>query len=382
MSQRVVVVGAGIAGASAAFALARRGVAVTVVDDGRTGTASAASAGIVAPWISAATGATYDLYAAGAAFYRRLLVLLAEVGVTRTDFRCAGALAVSEDDAVLREVEQRVAARARAAGPVAGEVRRLDAREARALFPPLAPQLAGVFVSGGARVDGRTLCAALLAGAARHGAERVTGSARLAPRAAGAPDVEVGDRVYQADHVVVAAGAWLNHIIGPLGVWLAVAPQRGQITHLRLDGVDTSGWPSVHPLSHHYLVAFDDSRVAVGATRETGSGFDPRVTAAGLRQVLDDALRVAPGLADATVIETRVGLRPLAGRERPIVGAVPGISGLHVITGFGAAGLTMGPLVGDAVAGAILDAVPPADLAPFTPHPDDVAEPAPPATRP
>ena len=88
--------------------------------------------------------------------------------------------------------------------------------------------------------------------------------------------------------------------------------------------------------------------MVVGATRETGSGFDTRVTADGQLQVLRDALSVAPGLADATLIETRVGLRPMA--ELPIAGAVPDRPGLYVATGYGPAGLTMGPVIGDAVA--------------------------------
>lgn len=367
MSDRVVVVGGGIAGAGVAFGLARRGVAVTVVDDGRAGTATAASAGIVAPWVSSAGGVFYELYAAGGAFYPRVLELLAEAGITRTDYRRTGALLVGADPVLLHQAWQRVAARAALAGPVAGEVRRLGSDEVRALFPPLAPDLEGVLVSGGARVDGRTMRQALLAGATRHGAELVTGAARLVARTAGAPAVEVDGRALPADQVVVASGAWVNEILGPLGMRLAVAPQRGQIVQLRLDGVDTGGWPSVHSLSDHYLVAFDDSRVAAGATRETGSGFDPRVTAAGLRQVLDNALRVAPGLADATVIGTRVGLRPLPDRAQPIIGPLPGSTGVHVIAGFGAAGLTMGPFAGDALARTILEGSPPPEIAPFTP---------------
>jgi D-amino-acid dehydrogenase len=38
----------------------------------------------------------------------------------------------------------------------------------------------------------------------------------------------------------------------------------------------------------------------------------------------------------------------------PIVGAVPGHDGLFVATGYGAAGLTMGPLLGDALARRVL----------------------------
>ena len=363
---RVIVIGSGIAGASTAFGLARRGAAVTVVDSAYPGQATAASAGIISPWASSTEGPFYDLYAAGAAFYPEVLARLRDAGVTRTDFRRSGALLVSNDEAKLRAARERVESRARIAGPIVGEVQRLSNAEVRALFPPLAPDLEGVFISGGGRVDGRTMRDALLSGAAAFGATRMSGHARLAPRTNRVPVVEVDGRPAEADVVVVASGAWVNELLDPFGIRLDIEPQRGQITHLRVDGVDTSSWPSVHPLSSHYLVAFDDSRVAVGATRETGSGFDPRVTAGGQLRVLEDALRVAPGLADATFIETRVGLRPLPG-GLPAVGPVPDVEGLHVVAGFGAGGLTMAPFSGDAVARAIVDGHSPAEIAAFTP---------------
>jgi len=128
---------------------------------------------------------------------------------------------------------------------------------------------------------------------------------------------------------------------------LGLEPQRGQISHLHLAGVDTSAWPSLSPQSDHYMVAFDGGRVVVGATRETGSGFDPRVTASGQRHVLDNALELSPGLSTATLLETRVGLRPLSTDGIPIVGVVGPHPSVYVATGFGAVGLTMGPYVGD-----------------------------------
>ncbi|MFC7405914.1 NAD(P)/FAD-dependent oxidoreductase [Georgenia alba] len=344
-----VVVGAGIAGASVAFALASRGVAVTVVDDGADGQATQAGAGIVAPWTVTEEGPYYDLYAAGGGYYPTLLERLSAAGVTSTDYRRTGALVVHRDPAVLEEAEQRLRRRAAAAGPVAGEVARLDPAQTRELFPPLAEDLGGVLLTGGGRVDGRTLRDALLSAAGRYGARQVTERARLT-RYGERSVVAVDGTPLEADAVVVAAGAWTPRLLADAVV--PVEPQRGQITHLRLDGVDTSGWPTVTPVAPHYLVAFDGGRVVVGATRETGSGFDPRITAAGQAQVLQDALAVAPGLADATLVETRVGLRPLA--EMPVVGQVPGEDGVWVATGFGAGGLTMGPLVGDALARAIL----------------------------
>ena len=156
--------------------------------------------------------------------------------------------------------------------------------------------------------------------------------------------------------MIVAGGAWSPALASPLGLRVPVEPQRGQIAHLVLQGADSGPWPMVSGFHDHYLVAWPGGRVAVGATRETGSGFDPRSTAAGVREVLVEALRLAPGLAAATLLEVRVGLRPLAADGLPILGPVRGCAGLWLATGHGPAGLTLGPLSGKLVAEAALGA--------------------------
>jgi len=236
---------------------------------------------------------------------------------------------------------------------------------ARELFPPLADGLAAIFISGGGRVDGRTLRDALLEAATQLGAKLITGHAEV-DHDGTRPVIKVDGAELPADSVVAAAGAWSQELLSRLGYRTPVQPQKGQISHLRVQA-DTSGWPTVHPISHHYLVPFDGGRIAVGATRETGSGFDTRVTAAGQLQVLQDALSVAPGLADATLVETRVGLRPLAD-DLPVVGAVPDRPGLYVTTGYGAGGLTMGPRIGDAIARLIIGEPAP-EIEAVVPHP-------------
>lgn len=359
-----VVVGSGVAGATTAWALARGGAEVTVVESGFPGRATAAGAGIVQPWSSSVEGPFYELYAAGAEFYPQFAGLLADDGVADIGYAVNGSLVVDADAARLDALEARVRART-AQGSAAGTVTRLTEAEARALFPPLAPGLAGLHVSGGARVDGRRLRAGLLEAARRRGADVRDGAAALSAGPGGRPAVTVDGERVDADVVVAAAGAWSNRLLAPLGVALPVEPQRGQLAHLSLPGTETGGWPSVLPLARHYLVAFEAGRVVVGATREDGSGFDPRVTAGGLHEVLADALATAPGLAAASLLETRVGLRPLA--AAPIVGAVPGHPGLFLNAGFGAAGLTMAPVVGHALAQLVLTGASELDLAPFAP---------------
>ena len=135
---------------------------------------------------------------------------------------------------------------------------------------------------------------------------------------------------------------------------IPVEPQRGQIMHISLGEVDTSRWPVLLPgAGGHYMLAFDGGRVVAGATRETGSGFDHRITPA--------------GLAEGSYIETRVGFRPMGPGIRPLLGPVPGLDGLVVATGLGASGLTMGPLAGSLAAQAALGLPPAIDLEPFAP---------------
>src|SRR4051794_36843118 len=360
----VVVVGAGIAGSCVGYSLVRDGAAVSIIDAGRAGQATAAGAGIIQPWGSATTGALYELQAHSATHYPTLMAELAELGCGDVAYRRCGALVVNTDPNLVDEVEARVRERARSS-PAAGDIERVDNRGARELFPPLAPDITGLRIGGGARVDGRLLTAGLHGAIRKLGGSIVSGDVSMMPTPPGMGVRVDGERI-DADAVVVAAGAWSDAVLAPFGVSTGIEPQRGQITHLRLDGVDTAGWPSVSPISDHYMVAFDDSRVVVGATRETGSGFDPRVTADGQRHVLANALSIAPGLSQATLIETRVGLRPLRADLIPFVGPVAGIDSLYVTSGYGPVGLTIAPFAGEQISQLILTGRSTFDLSAFT----------------
>jgi len=302
---RVVIIGSGIVGASCAYTACSLGAEVVLADAALPGQATAAGAGIVCPWWSeqADDSVWYDFACAAARYYPELVAGLAPADVS---YRQVGAL-------VLAHPDQRQAV--------------MDS-----------------FL----------------------GAVTVTGRAELVRRGDRAAGVTVGGELIEADAVVAAAGAWTNAFLPPGAV--TVEPQRGQIAHLSVESADTAAWPVVLPAGKgHYLVAFGDHRVVAGATRETGSGFDYRVTGGGLSQVLREALAMAPGLAAATYLETRVGFRPMSPDGRPVLGPVPGTDGLVVATGLGPTGLTMGPYAGAIAARVALGEQPGADLAPFSP---------------
>ena len=84
----------------------------------------------------------------------------------------------------------------------------LSPRDARALFPPLRADLAGLHVANGARVDGRRMAAGLLRAALSLGARQVEGHAELLADGNRVTGVAVRDATIGADGVIVAAGAW------------------------------------------------------------------------------------------------------------------------------------------------------------------------------
>jgi D-amino-acid dehydrogenase len=193
------------------------------------------------------------------------------------------------------------------------------------------------------------------------------GHAALAVEASRVVGVDVGEERVPADRVIVTAGAWADQLLQPFGPGRRVEPQRGQIVHLRLEGVETQDWPVILPPGSHYIVPFDGGRIVAGATREAGVGFDYRVTASGQAEVLSEALTIAPGLGAATVLETRVGFRPVSTGGRPFLGWVREMEGLAVGNGLGAAGLTIGPLAGRLLADLVTGRPGLMDLAPFDP---------------
>jgi len=343
---RAIVIGGGMFGASTAYHLARNGAKVTIIDQVHPGKATLAGAGIVCPWATQIEEPEwYEMYASGARYYDQLIADLSAGSETELGYRKVGALVTSLDTSDLKAAGERIERRTKSA-PEAGEVSLLSPSEAQAKFPVLRQGLPAYYIPGGARVDARLLSAAMIRAAVRLGATYSSDFATLETHNERVFCRVGSGKLLEADEIVVAAGAWASQILEPLGLSHPVKPQKGQIVHLRLPGVATAQWPVLLPMTSHYMLAFDDSRVVVGATRENDAGFDYRVTAAGQAEVLNAGLQIAPGLANAELIETRIGFRPAGPTIKPIFGRVPGLQGVSVANGLGAGGISIGPFAG------------------------------------
>jgi len=364
---KVIIIGSGIAGASAAYHLVKNNIDVVMVDKHHEGNATDAGAGIVCPWMSKTNNVNwYRMVRLGAKYYPELISKLKEDGETNTGYKKVGALAVSlnseEMDRMMLNLEKKYED-----APEMGICKRMSGTEAKELFPPLNEEYEAVYVSGGARVDGRLLRDALKRAAENNGATMMQGEAELISDENSIKGVRVNGNEFYADSVIATGGAWAPALLKPLGLQLKVMPQRGQIVHLNLPDTDTADWPLLVPQKGHYMLAFDDSRVVAGATREKGSGFDYRVTAGGMAEVMDEALSVAPDVGKGTVEDIRIGFRPMGPDMAPLLGFVQPFNNLILANGLGASGLTMGPYVGSLAASLAANKEVDIDLTPYDP---------------
>lgn len=366
----VIVIGGGIVGASAAYHLARVGARVTMIDQTQPGQATAAGAGIIAPGTSFRPPAAFFPLAFHAlAHYKELLAQLAEDGEDNTGYETAGLLhiATTEEEQVSLPILARLFAERRDAGVQnLGAIRLLDGQEARALFPALGNPYGAVYAPEAARLDGRLLRDALRGAAQLRGARIIVTDreATLIREGKRITHVLADNQSLVADKIIIAAGAWSGQFAEALDLSLPVFPQRGQILHLQGPTV-ASNWPIIMGFHSHYILTFPGGRIVAGATREDTAGFDVRQTAGGVQEALNEALRIAPGLANATLNEIRIGLRPATPDKLPILGRVPGREQVFLATGHGPSGLQLGPYSGALVAGLATGQTPELDLSPF-----------------
>ncbi|WP_088053158.1 NAD(P)/FAD-dependent oxidoreductase [Virgibacillus dakarensis] len=348
--KKFTIIGGGILGAATAYQLAKAGSEVRLIDRNDKGQATDAAAGIVCPWLSQRRNkAWYRLAKGGARIYPNLIAQLADDGEKETGYDRVGAISIHNDEDKVTAMKKRALKR-REDAPEIGEISLLDASQTKAMFPLLEDGYKSVHVSGAARVNGRQLKEALLNGAKKRGAKIIYGNAKLVHKEKYVTGVKVNGETFPADMTIAANGVWMNELLQPLEMQFAVTSQKAQIMHLQVASFESINRPVVIPPNDQYLVPFNDNRIVVGATHENNTGLDYRVTAGGINEILTKAIQVAPGLCDATILETRVGFRPFTPGFLPVIGKLPGYEGLLLANGLGASGLTMGPFIGTELA--------------------------------
>ena len=386
----IVVVGGGIIGAACAFELAERGAAVTLLEkDELAAGASGRNLGYLDtskdPVLAPLARLSLERYAEISADPPTPFFL---------DDEPIGTLAVT----IERDELDDLRAWAASAEAVGVRVERVD-DGLRDLEPELSPDvLEAHLLHEGHRVDplALTVCLGALARIAGATIRHHAPARRLVARGDRVTGVVTDDGIVGADTVVLAAGPWSPAIARPLGVSLPIAAARGWLVHAAperplfrhwiqsgarrlMAGREpgTAGEPGELRLSMRefgeagetrdvspMIQPAPDGSVLTGTSREPSFATDPfdldvpRIVAA-------QAARLVPALADAPVLATWSGVRPVSPDERPLLGWVR--EGLVVATGHGSEGVILGAGSAELVAALVLGVEPPLDPTPFDP---------------
>jgi glycine oxidase len=382
-----VFVGGGVIGLASAWRAARAGARVCVLERAEPPAgATNVAAGMLAPVGELTFGERplLDLALMSGARWPQFAAEVEAAGGGATGFERCGALHVALDRDEAGELRRKHELQVE----LGLEAEWLTPTACRKLEPGLVPNfVGGVLAADEASVDPRALALALVAalraagGEIRTGTEVVDGlwdGERLAgvrtvpsssqPHVLGNPVGDKGHRVeVWADAVVLCNGAWSGQT-----AWLpeearpAVRPVKGETVELRPREGEGAPASRIVCSERAYLVPRPDGRLIVGATQEE-RGFDTVVTAGGVHELLREAYRVLPEVAEMEFFGAVAGLRPGTPDNLPIVGrgAIPG---LVLATGHFRNGILLAPLTADAVAAVLAGRDLPAEIAPADPN--------------
>lgn len=354
----VVVVGAGIAGVTMAYYLARSGVDVLLID--RKGPAAEASGGN-AGMIGESGGDPANIMV----LQQQTVVLYQEAAkIFADDFELVmdGRLRLAITNEEVTAFEDLVA-RQRAAG-IEGQM--IYGRQVQELEPVLSNKvLAAAWFPGDGRIHPTKATMAFFHAAQAAGASYVEGVTAIS--------IEVnGNRVQgiitdcgtvTADRVILATGAWTPALAATVGVAVPVFPGKGHM-------LATDPLP---PLTSRVLRAeklgvrqLANGEVFIGSEVEH-VGYDKSVNQETIGSYMRFMQALVPALEDVRVSRSWGCLRPMSIDLLPIIGPVPGVSGLDLITGHGRSGMSLAPASAQALCNIILTGSSALDLTPYAP---------------
>ena len=334
-SPDVLVIGGGVIGLTSAYFLAKAGLAVELIERGEFGReASWAGAGIIPPGMypELTTTPLDRLRAYSVSRFPALSDELRELtGIDNEFQQCHGVEYLTEEELDLLDLWAKEGIPSR----------RLTADQ----FDELLPGVRRVSDTIPFRLPMRQVRNP------RHLAALVDACRRIGVRLT--PHTPVGwwdrdghkayantadGRQLPAGQYVIAAGAWADEVLDPLGVHLSVKPVRGQVV---LYGPGRRLFDHILLVGKRYLVPRLDGRVLVGSTEEPETGFDKANTPAGVSELTQFARQLVPELDTAVIEKTWSGLRPGSPDGMPFIGPVPGLRNVFAAVGHFRAGIQL-----------------------------------------
>jgi len=336
-----LVIGAGMAGASAAYELAAAGRVIVLEQEDRPGVhATGRSAALFSETYGNAT-----VRALSRASRPFLASPPAGFGETALLGPRGAMFIASEADRTALEAE------AREGG---GAFEPLSGEEVRARVPILKPEAsaAGLIEGGAMDIDVDALHQGYLRGLRRRGGEVIAnaGVAGLR-RKAGRWIAETPAGSFEAPIVINAAGAWADRVALLAGVGaMGLAPKRRTAALVEVPDHDVGTWPLVIEVGERFYFKPDAGRLLISPADETPSepgdaqpdDLDVAIAA--------DRIETATTLVIRRIAHRWAGLRTFAADRTPVCGFDPRAEGFFWLAGQGGYGIQTAPAMGQLAA--------------------------------
>ena len=369
-NKKILIIGGGVIGLGIGWQLAKAGVSVTIYEQAEAGRAASwAAAGMLAPLAEAHTEEPelLKLGCQSLALYPQWVRALEADAEMSIGYRVEGTLIVGLEPDDTHQLRHLYASQ-QALGL---DVEWLTGRAARDIEPALSPRVtAAIRCKSDHQVDNRLMLKALRRAYQRYDGMLCERSAveRIVIESGVGTGIQTQESFQAADVIILAAGCWSAQIAGlPDTIIPPVRPVKGQMLALQMEeGITVKNVIRTvrarYPTSV-YLVPRTDGRLIVGATSEE-MGFDTRLTAGGVFELLRGVYEAVPGIYELPLLETWTGLRPGSRDNAPILGETP-IENLIYATGHYRNGILLTPITAYEISKLILTGETSETIAPF-----------------
>lgn len=343
--KRICVIGAGVVGSVAAFYLSDAGFEVDVYDTS-IGQATSAAVGIICPWVSQRRNKVwYQLVEDGAKFYHQLVNDIEDPSF----YTKSGSLHLHKNLEKLYQLALKRQETAHILGSI--EILKGDALKPYVMEGVHLEE--ALYIEGAACVDGKGMVNSLLSKAQQQGAKLFHQKVSLDNN-----QLQTINGIHY-DHVIVAAGAWINQVFESTDYQFDVYPQKGQlIEYPKFFDINEVHYPFIIPQGELDIMFDLNGSLIIGASHENDKGFDLEPDPEVLNRLHSEASDYLPFLKEQTNYQSRVGTRAHSSSFNPFYGVLPNDDTISVASALGSSGLTSGPLIGYRLAQSIIHSKP------------------------
>jgi len=177
-----------------------------------------------------------------------------------------------------------------------------------------------------------------------------------------------------APEVVVATGPWTRPLLAQAGYDVPIETEYHQVAILKnAPGMKGGGCACIDSVTATYFRSDGSDKFLVGdfygQRPADPDDFPQRASDESLEELIERASRRVPKLENAEVIRGVTGVYDMTPDARPILGEVPGIDGLYVCAGFSGMGFKISPAIGLVMSELLVDGrAKTVDIDPFRPQ--------------